>query len=159
EIDANAVFDLGPDCRIKFSGGFEVKKGTFKQGKGSHSEGEKIVEQGKRAMAAPGAPGVFDYYVDSSLEVIGGSLEFEYTPGARAILHVAGNLTIMPGSSLTLNVDGSASEVSDVIQVDGIASVSGAELHVNTQEQTPDPFNTYTFLTALGGITGTGWAA
>ncbi len=67
-------------------------------------------------------------------------------------LNVNGDLTFNSGSQLALEVD-PASTSSDRIEVSGQANLAGSVLHVGN-DGTYQPFSTYTFLNAAGGING-----
>ena len=67
-------------------------------------------------------------------------------------LNITGDLTFNSGSQLALEVD-PASTSSDRIEVSGQANLAGSVLHVGN-DGTYQPFSTYTFLNAAGGING-----
>ena len=67
-------------------------------------------------------------------------------------LNINGDLTFNSGSQLALEVD-PASINSDRIEVSGQANLAGSVLHVGN-DGTYQPFSTYTFLNAAGGING-----
>jgi hypothetical protein len=56
--------------------------------------------------------------------------------------------------TVSINVNGATSGVSDKIGVSGTATLSSSTLDVTTQNQSPTSGNTYAFLTAVSGISG-----
>jgi hypothetical protein len=58
-----------------------------------------------------------------------------------------------------MRVDGSTPGQGDLFDVSGTATINGASLTFTTDNQTPKSGNIYTFLTAGGGISGTGWGS
>ncbi|WP_290519311.1 autotransporter domain-containing protein [Alcanivorax sp.] len=79
----------------------------------------------------------------------GGTLAAGNSIGA---LTINGNLTFNSGSLLELDVDPTSTS-SDLITVTGQANLAGSVLHVGNDGDY-QPFSTYTFLTAAGGING-----
>jgi outer membrane autotransporter protein len=79
----------------------------------------------------------------------GGTLAAGNSIGA---LTINGNLTFNSGSLLELEVDPTSTS-SDLITVTGQANLSGSVLHVGNDGDY-QPFSTYTFLSAAGGING-----
>ena len=67
-------------------------------------------------------------------------------------LNINGDLTFHSGSTLALEVD-PASNSGDMINVTGQANLAGSVLHVGSDGDY-QPFSTYTFLNAAGGING-----
>lgn len=87
--------------------------------------------------------------VGNTLIASGGTLAAGNSIGT---LNINGDLTFNTGSQLVLEVD-PASSSSDRIEVSGQANLAGSVLHVGN-DGTYQPFSTYTFLNAAGGING-----
>jgi hypothetical protein len=158
---ATGGFFLGTGAAVYFANLYKVNAGAFLVSPGSDAIGVFVGPQGTLSLVSSGQQGAQDQFTfNSDLTVNGGTIQFGYSTGTTEVLNITGNLTINPGSSVVLNVDGRTNgQAADLLNVGGFASINGANLTVNTQEASPASGNTYSFLSAAGGISGSGWAA
>ena len=139
EKTGSGAVSLDQDA-VAFSGNTVIQQGRVNANSNWSNSAFTVVNSG--VLGGTGQVG------DTTIES-GGTLAAGNSIGT---LNINGDLTFNSGSQLALEVD-PASINSDRIEVSGQANLAGSVLHVGN-DGTYQPFSTYTFLNAAGGING-----
>jgi hypothetical protein len=140
-----ATLTLARGTFTQFVGGLDIQGGRYLR----IGAKVKAVEQMENGEMDAGA----DTLLDGSLTATGGTIVFQDQFG---LFHVTGNLDLESGATLWLKVDGSVNGLTDLVQVDGLATINSASLEVTTLNASPAAGYVYHFLTT-NGFSGPGW--